>query len=137
MSKLILSLLLLLHFYNCQDLDNARIFEIPRKASNEVPEFKVRKGEIFGLKFYSNPSTGYSWNFLNKDEVSDSLLFIKSKFVPSKSYYPRPLIGAGGNLYYYFKGLEITNETKDLKFSYNRFGKTNGLQTQIVKITIY
>ena len=135
MSKLILCLLLLLHFYNCQDLDNVRIFEIPRKASNEVPEFKVRKGETFALKFYSNPSTGYSWDFLNKDEVSDSLLFIKSKYESPKT--PMHMVGVGGNMYYYFKGVEIINETKILKFSYRRFGKNNGLPNQIVKITVY
>ena len=51
MSKFILCLLLLLHFYNCQDLDKVRIFEVPKKSTNGEEEFIVRKGETFALKF--------------------------------------------------------------------------------------
>ena len=134
MSKLILCLLLLLHFYNCQNLDNVRIFEIPRDSANEAGEFEVRKGETFALKFYSNPSTGFSWEFLNEEEVSDSLLLLTSKYEAPKT--PAGIVGAGGYMYYYFKGVEITNEAQLLKFSYSRSKKNNGIPT-VVKITVY
>ena len=132
MSKLIFCILLLLHYYNCQNLDNVKIFKIPRK-SDSFEEFKVKKGEIFALQFSSNPSTGFSWHFLNKDEVSDSLQLLTSKYVAPKT--PVNLVGAGGYMYYYFKGVEVTNETQTLKFSYTR-GKDNG-PTTLVKVTVY
>ena len=136
MSKFILCFLLLLHFYNCQDLDKARVFEIPRETGNKPAEFKVRKGETFALKFYSNPSTGYSWSFLNEDKVSDFLLLIKSKYVAPNT--PKNWVGAGGYMYYYFKGVGITNKEINLQFSYSRGGnKSNILPTQLVKITVY
>ena len=69
MSKFIFCLLLLLNYYNCQNLDKARVFEIPRSSDSKLEEFKVRKGETFALKFYSNPSTGYSWHFLTKKKL--------------------------------------------------------------------
>ena len=133
MSKFIFCILLLLHYYNCQNLDNAKIFKIPRKSDSKLEEFKVRKGETFALQFYSNPTTGFSWHFLNKDEVSDSLQLLTSKYVAPKT--PVNLVGAGGYMYYYFKGVEVTNETQILKFSYTR-GKDNGLTT-LVKVTVY
>ena len=135
MSKLILCLLLLLH-YNCQYPDNVRIFEIPRNSLSYTGEFEVRKGETFALKFYSNPSTGYSWRFLNKEDVSDSLLLLTSKYEAPKT--PKGMVGVGGYMYYYFKVVEITNETKTLKFNYSRGGnsKVNELPTHLIKITV-
>ena len=132
MSKFIFCLLLLLNYYSCQNLDKARVFEIPRNSDSKLEEFKVRKGETFALKFYSNPSTGYSWNFLNEEEVSDSLQLLTSKFEAPKTN----LVGAGGYMYYYFKGVEVTNETQTLEFSYTRGNKDNGLPT-LVKVTVY
>ena len=67
MSKLILCLFLLLTLCNC-----GKIFEISNTMTNKY-EFEVKKGEEFALKFESNPSTGFSWHFLNLDEVNDSL----------------------------------------------------------------
>ena len=133
MSKFIFCLLLLLNYYNCQNRDKARVFEIPRSSDSKLEEFKVRKGETFALQFYSNPTTGFSWHFLNKDEVSDSLQLLTSKYVARKT--PFNLLGASGYMYYYFKGVEVTNETQTLKFSYTR-GKDNGLTT-LVKVTVY
>ena len=134
MSKLILCLLLLLNIYNCQDLEKVKVFEIPRDSSNEAGEFEVRKGESFALKFYSNPSTGYSWDFLNEEEVTDSLLLLTSKYEAPKT--PVGLVGAGGYMYFYFKAVEVTNEAQKLKFSYSRAKKDNGIPT-VVKITVY
>ena len=135
MSKLLLILFFILNFCNLENLDNVRIFEISDKINNGN-EFEVRKGEAFALKFYSNPSTGYSWYFLNKDEISDSLLFIKSNYVSIPN--PKPIAGRGGYMYYYFKALEVTNETQVLKFSYIKGGKNqNLLPNHLVKINVY
>ena len=128
MSKFILCLFLLLSLYNCE-----KVFEISDEDTNKH-EFEVRKGEEFSLKFASNPTTGFSWHFLNEDEVNDSILFIKSEYVASPG---QPLKGKGGHTFFYFKAIEVTNEAKQLEFTYSRGTNTNGLTKQIVKINVY
>ena len=134
MSKFLLFLALLLNFCKLEDLDNVRVFEISEKEYNG-DEIKIRYGESFALKFYSNPSTGYSLYYLNKDEVNDSLLYLKSEYIADKT--PVQLRGRGGNLYYYFKGIKKTNEAKTLEFTYSRGTKENGIINYLVKISVY
>ena len=134
MTKFLLFLVLLINVCKLENLDNVKVFEISEEEYNG-DEIKIRKGESFALKFYSNPSTGYSLYYLNKDEVNDSLLFIKSEYVADKT--PVQLRGRGGHLYYYFKGIEETDEAKTLKFTYSRGKKENGIVNYSVKISVY
>ena len=138
MTKIIFCLLVLLNLYNCEKIDGIRVFEMDKKTSNSN-EISVRMGEEFAIKFYSNPSTGYSWQFLNKDENNESIKFIRSKFVDPPSAGPIHIVGRGGYMYYYFKALKVTNGAKVLNFSYNRhwIKKSNNIVTNFVKINVY
>ena len=117
MSKLILCLLLLLNVCICEDAKQVRTFE----ESDGQSGINVRLGEEFALKMKSNPSTGYSWKFLNQEETKDSVEFLRQRFEnPSAVLGRPPLIGAGGYTYYHFKAVGVTNEPVSLKFSYAR-----------------
>ena len=134
MSKTLFLLFLLLNACYLEDHDNVRVFEIEEKQYNG-DEIKIRYGEIFALKFYSNPSTGYSMHYLNKDEVNNSISYLTSKYVSQTSEIP--VDGLGGHEYFYFKGVKVTNETQTLNFSYSRGKKENALIRYSVKISVY
>ena len=133
MSKLVIYLLVILNFYCfCETI----FTQTDLKAKKN--EINVKLGEEFTLKFKSNPSTGYYWTFLNKNEASDSLQFLRSKYVKS----PLPLnniifVGRGGYVYFYFKARKVTNEAQTLKFLYSRFsGKQTNDPSYIVKVNV-
>lgn len=131
MSKTLLLLLLLFSFYSCEAVNGNRVFEIAQSNT----DLEVRAGEVFGLKFHSNPSTGYSWHFLNQEENDETIKFIETKFV---NPYDKQIIGKGGLLYYYFKALKVSNEEITLKFSYSRsFKNDNPAATHLIKIKVY
>ena len=129
MSMLILCLFLLLSLCNC-----GKIFEISNTMTNKY-EFEVKKGEEFALKFESNPSTGFSWHFLNLDEVNDSLELLRTSFEGPNDPKIR---GKGGYMYFHFKAIEVTKEAKQLQFSYYRSTNSNSaLYKQVVKINVF
>ena len=133
MSKLILCLLLLLNIYVCED-SKVRVFT-QNDAKNEI---KVRLGEEFSIKLRSNPSTGYTWTFLNQEEIKESLILLRKYSEKTQLGQKRILIGAGGFLYFHFKALEVTNGTVPIKLSYSRFWmKTKSIPTTTFKVNVY
>ncbi len=133
MLKLVIYLLVIFNFYCfCE-----KVFtQSDLKAKNN--ELDVKLGEEFTLKFKSNPTTGYSWKFLNKEEVSDSIQFLRSKYVPSPSPNNHIIIvGRGGEEYFYFKARKVTNEAQTLKFAYSKFfGKETNNPTYTIKVNV-
>ena len=131
MSKLILCLLLLFNIYICEETKNVRVFT-KDDAKNEI---SVRLGEEFALKFVANPSAGYSWNFLNKNETKESLQLLRTR---NENPLGRlHIVGNPRNVYYYFKAVKETNEAVSLKFSYGRqWEKSNILPITTFKINV-
>ena len=144
MSKLFLCLILLLGLYNCETYEGVKVIEISRNVNgqNEV-DVSVKEGEEFALKFRGNPTTGYSWILLNADEVDGPLKGtnfdsdgIADYVADSKD---KLLVGGAGSFYYKFKAVKVANESKVLKFSYQRTWEVKNGETlpdAIVKITV-
>ena len=117
MSKLILCLLLLFNIYVCEEESKIRIFD----EKKDEKDISVKLGEEFALKFLSNPSTGYSWDFVNKQEVAGYLKLLRTK--TERAYTGRMrnhLVGSPVNLYLYFKATNVTNEAVPLQFVYGK-----------------
>lgn len=86
----------------------------------------VKPNEIFTIKLYSNPSTGYSWQ-MEKDENSSVFTFIKQEKEITKEDLeiekkkPRfILVGRGSNYIYTFKAGSTSNQVGTLTMIYKR-----------------
>ena len=133
MSKLVIYLLVLLNFscfcgkiYTQADL----------KLQNY--EVNVKNGEEFTFQFKANPTYGYYWRLLNKDEVSDSIKFLRSKYVESSIFGQRiKPIGRGGHMFFTFKAIKVTNEAQTLKFTQSRaWPKEHNSPNYIIKVNV-
>ncbi|MBM4176751.1 MAG: protease inhibitor I42 family protein [Ignavibacteria bacterium] len=81
-------------------------------------DFDIEKGKSFQIELKSNPTTGYSWKWINRTSVSivDTAGY---KYLPD-----RPgLVGSGGKEIWTFKGMSIGNDS--LRFEYNRSWEPN------------
>ena len=132
MSKLILCLLLLFNIYVCTDTPDHRIFT-QDDAANEL---NVRFGEEFYLKLKTNPSTGYSWTFLNQAEIDDTLTLLRTYSENPQLNSEKPLIGAGGFRYYHFKAVKKTKEPVSIKLSYSKSYISSNSPTTTFKVNV-
>lgn len=99
------------------------LFFICRKngenSSNDLNfDFEISKGENFQIELVSNPTTGYSWKWVNRksDSVVDTIGY---EYLPGSP----GLVGSGGKEIWKFIGLKIGIDT--LYFEYNRVWKPN------------
>ncbi len=142
MSKLFLCLILLLGLYHCETFEGAPVYEMILKGDEGLTEvnLNVPKGKDFALKFKGNPTTGFTWVLLNPEEVTGSLMGVNFDTDGFGSYVAdandRMLDGAGGNFYFRFKALKVSNEAKVLKFSYRRVWERNPKYTQDINVAI-
>lgn len=80
-------------------------------------DYIVRKGEVFKIDLKANPTTGYHWVIVHRDqrELADSLIDI---FIPEKKASDVSIVGGGGTQTFKFRA---TNKGIDtLKFEYVR-----------------
>lgn len=136
MIQIILCLLLVVNIFNSENTD-IKMFEINNLKSNEN-QFTVNSGEEFALKIYLNLSIGNSWVFTNKNEIKDSLTFIKSDIQLIREEEYNYLSGRRGYIYYYFKALKETDEPIMIKFcdTLTWLNNDNPDPTAVVKINI-
>jgi predicted secreted protein len=144
MSKLFLCLILLLGLYKCEDFEGAKVYEVVLDEDKEttVVDVKASKGKDFALKFKGNPTTGYTWVLLNPEEANGSILGSNfdldgiGEYVSNRN--DQKLSGVGGNFYYTFKALKVSNEVKELNFSYRRVWEKEQKETPdvVVRITV-
>ena len=126
MSKLSIYLLALLSFY-CYGIERFK----PTVSSDKINENKVRLGEEFIVEVNSEEFL-ISWKFLNKDEVSDSIQFLRKEIVP---LYKLVLFSGLRRMIlirFYFKAIKVTNKAKILKFNYKRNHKN-----YTIKVNVY
>ena len=116
MTKFILCLFILFSIYICEEPPkNLRIFE--RKSKETT--ISVRLGEEFVIKLVNHPSIGFTWKFLNKNDVQESIQFLRS--YEREQYGRIIIIGNPRNVYYQFKAVNKTNEAVPLKFYYGKY----------------
>ncbi len=93
-------------------------------------EFEIEVGETFRIELASSPSTGYSWKWVNQQDVS-AVDTVGHQFIedsPGK-------IGGGGTEIWNFKGLK--SGTDVIKLEYNRSwesGPAANTETIAVKV---
>jgi inhibitor of cysteine peptidase len=98
-----ISLLVLLYIFSgCK---------INSKAMKTAYEISI--GESFQIELASNPTTGYSWKWANKQEVS-AVDTIDNQYIPDSP----DRIGGGGKEIWKFKGLKSGSEV--IKLEYRR-----------------
>ncbi len=94
-------------------------------------DFEVLIGESFSMNLKSNPTTGYSWYWVNKEnvEIVDSINY--------KYHSDNPhLIGSGGVESWSFKGVEKGIDT--LRFEYIRpWEKEDPADETIIVVKVY
>ncbi len=88
------------------------------------------KGDSFQIELTSNPTTGYSWKWVNRKSVSivDTIGY---KYLPDSL----GLVGSGGKEIWLFKGIKIGVDS--LCFEYNRVWEANStVNTKTIYVRI-
>ena len=133
MSKLSIYLLALLSFY-CYGIERFK----PTVSSDKINENKVRLGEEFIVEVNSEEFL-ISWKFLNKDEVSDSIQFLRKEIVP---LYKLVLFSGLRRMIlirFYFKAIKVTNKAKIIKLLKCNYRNPmlENYQNYTVKVNVY
>ena len=77
------------------------------------PDYTIHKGDTFQLSLNSNPSTGYSWQWANKNAVT-----ILDTTIVMKYHSPNNgLVGSGGQEVWTFKGHQSGIDSIILKYA--------------------
>ncbi|MCX8011448.1 MAG: protease inhibitor I42 family protein [Ignavibacteria bacterium] len=86
-----------------------------QKLSDEqnIYDYEIKLGKSFTIELISNPTTGYSWKWVNKkfDTIVDTFDY---EYVPNNPQ----LIGGGGKEVWNFRGSKLGVDT--IMFEYNR-----------------
>jgi len=83
-------------------------------------DYEIAVNDSFKLVLASNPSTGYSWKWVNKQSVSIVDTF-DYRFISNA--HDKNIVGAGGKEIWKFKGLKAGLDT--IKLAYNRSWEQN------------
>ena len=93
-------------------------------------DYEIEVNESFQVEFDSNPTTGFSWKWTNKQNVS----IVESKgseYVPSVPVRP----GSGGKEIWKFKGRQSGSDT--LTFQYGRsWEETEVISTKNINVKV-
>lgn len=93
-------------------------------------EYEIGTGESFQIELASNPSTGYSWKWMNKQEVS-VVDTVENQFVVDSA----AKIGGGGREIWKFKGIKSGSEV--IKLGYTRAWESGtAADTKTIKVIV-
>lgn len=93
-------------------------------------EYEIGIGESFQIELASNPSTGYSWKWTNKQEVS-VVDTAGNQYIPDSP----DRIGGGGREILKFKGLKSGSEV--IKLEYTRAWESGPVaDTKTIKVNV-
>ena len=99
---------------------------------NIKSDFEIRKNETFDITLISNPSTSYSWKWIN-DRSSKLVDSVSKNYTPTK--VKEGIVGSGGNEIWKFKGKEKGIDT--LTFEYCRSWEPNStVETKKISVKI-
>lgn len=83
----------------------------------EPDEYEIAIGETFEVKLSANPSTGYSWNWVNKESITvvnlSNSVYVKNEPTNDEVI----MVGVGGNEKWTFVGVEAGEETIILEYT--------------------
>ena len=98
---------------------------------NQGTENEVEKGDKFQVKMASNPTTGYSWRWVNRDNQNvDS---VAQEYKQDKA--PKMMMGVGGNETWTFSATKSGSTT--LVFCYEQpWNPGENTDTLVYKINI-
>jgi inhibitor of cysteine peptidase len=88
------------------------------KSDNIKPDYEISINESFQLDLISNPTTGYSWKWTNREIVS-IVDTIDHSYAPDTPI----LLGSGGKEIWKFKGIKTGIDT--IKLEYKRSWESN------------
>jgi inhibitor of cysteine peptidase len=100
------------------------------KTKGVKADYEIAVGESFTLELPTNPSTGYSWMWMNKSNAS-LLDSINYTYVPKKPI----MMGSGGTAVWKFKG--IKKGIDSIQLNYCRPWELNApvqVKTIVVKV---
>ena len=97
-------------------------------------ELTVFEGDEFALKFETNPSTGYSWTFVNEQNLGDNIQLINKTNAENSN--SKNLLGQPANYYLFFKAIKKTTQPKNLNFVYKRSWEEELWTNTTVVITV-
>jgi len=93
-------------------------------------EYEIGIGESFQIELASNPSTGYSWKWMNKQEMS-VVDTTDNQYIPDGP----DRIGGGGREIWKFKGLKSGSEV--IKLGYTRAWESGpAADTKTIKVNV-
>ena len=86
-------------------------------TENETPNalYFAEPGDQVTLKLNENPSTGFSWVLINRDNSNriQNLDLVKQEYIPNNRQHDE-VYGAGGIKYYHFNALQEGDEPLEL-----------------------
>jgi len=106
------------------------LFSCSNENENKADYYVVNKNDTFDVSLISNPTTGYSWKWINS-QTDKAVDFINTTYIPTK--VDLGIIGSGGNEIWKFKGNE--SGTYILTFEYCRSWESNST-VETKKITV-
>lgn len=120
-----LTLLIITTFLSCNTMKKT---PFDRSTNNR---FEIRKGEVFEIKLVTNASTGFIWEWVNKNEIT----IVDSVGVRTVDNNPEGYVGGSVDRYWQFKGVEKGTDT--LKFEYCRpWNKEEVVRRQTVVVVV-
>lgn len=98
-----------------------------RNKNKAEADYRIKNGEQFRLEMHSNPSTGYSWQWINRQSVH----FVDTtglEYLPDKPF----LTGSGGTEIWIFEGIGRGTDTIKLEYCRSWEPNTPAFTKQII-----
>ena len=103
--KKVLLIVLALSLFSCNE-------ENETDPVSEKVYYEVNKNDTFEVSLNSNPTTGYSWKWIN--ENSELVEKVSADYIPTE--VEQAIIGSGGTEIWKFKGIKIGIDTLTLEY---------------------
>jgi inhibitor of cysteine peptidase len=103
--KKVLLIVLALSLFSCNE-------ENVTDPDSEKVYYEVNKNDTFEVSLNSNPTTGYSWKWIN--ENSELVEKVSADYIPTE--VEKAIIGSGGTEIWKFKGTKIGIDTLTLEY---------------------
>lgn len=124
MKKLFYIGLLLVLFASCQTQQKIVTVE------KDVNAFTLKTGDVCEIKFITNASTGFWWQWVNRPEIT-VVNSIGDRYV---SNAPPGMVGAPSTRYWKFQAMQKGTQT--LKFIYSRGNRDEAIKSRDITITV-
>lgn len=122
--------------------NNSKITTYYLSRQNENKIIEVSENEVFQIKIAGNPTTGYEWNIIKSNLISNQFKIVSLDDKITGKYYTnysddkdrKGIVGVGG--YYYFTFKALSNGIANIKFEYKRSWENDNIDELIAQIKI-